>query len=390
MRPPRSQRPASHAPVGRAGSAGASATLRDVALAAGTTPMTVSNVINGRKGQVGVEMIARVLAACERLDYRPHANARQLRTHRRMTVGVIIVDPLARYLSDPFTAAMLAGLNDVFQVAGYSIVLQGASATNLASLPLLRRIESDGICLLTSGEPLQRQQTIAQVAALGQPLVLIQDELPDSIRDACSVIQDDAGGGAEIARHLFQRACQQAVMLLPSVAWAAMERREAGVRSVLATIDQPPVLHVVRCGDEGFDDTQAAFAQHVEKHGVPDVVIGGNDRMAIAAMKYLRARGCAVPEQVRITGFNGFDFWRYASPELTTVFSPAFQLGEKSARALLTRLDTGSFPWRKCALPVVFAPTVSSKVGSGTLKGTRAVGLNTYRNAAQGRQLTKE
>lgn len=122
-------------------------------------------------------------------------------------------------------------------------------------------------------------------------------------------------------------------MLLPSVSWAAMERREAGVRSVLSTMARPPAFHVVRCGDEGFDDTQAAFALHVEMHGLPDVVIGGNDRMAIAAMKFIQTLGRAVPADVRVTGFNGFDFWRYASPELTTVFSPAFQLGAESARA---------------------------------------------------------
>lgn len=369
---------------------GGKVTLRDVALAARTTPMTVSNVINGRKGQVGPEMIARVLAACERLDYRPHASARQLRTNRRMTVGVIIVDPSAHYLSDPFTAALLAGLNDVLQVAGYSIVLQGASLADLATLPLLRRIESDGICLLTSGAPEQRRQTIAQVAALGQPLVLVQDEIPDSIGDGCSLIQDDAAGGAEIARHLFQAPSRHAVMLVPSVAWAAMERREAGVRLVLGSLARPPAFHVVRCGDESFDDTQAAFALHVEKHGLPDVVIGGNDRMAIAAMKFLQARGCSVPADVRITGFNGFDFWRFASPELTTVFSPAFQLGEESARALLKRLEGGSFPWRRRVLPVVFAPTVSSEITARRTSGTGRSGLDRHRNAAPGRHLTKE
>jgi LacI family transcriptional regulator len=83
---------------------------------------------------------------------------------------------------------MLAGLNDVLLVAGYSIVLQGASPAHLASLPLLRRIESDGICLLTSGTAEQRYQTIEQLAALGQPLVLIQDELPDGIADACPAL----------------------------------------------------------------------------------------------------------------------------------------------------------------------------------------------------------
>ena len=341
------------------------ATLRDVADLARTTPMTVSNVINGRSGQVGAKMTARVLAACERLDYRPHANARQLRTNRRMTVGVIVVDPSAHYLSDPFTAAMLAGLNDVLHAAGYSIVLQGASIDSLASVSLLKRIESDGICLLTSGGLAERRRTITQVAALGQPVVLIQDEIPDSVADGCSLIQDDAAGGAELARHLFERPCRHAVMLLPTVAWAAMERREAGVRAVLAGLAKPPAFHVVRCGDEAYDATQAAFSAHIRVHGEPDVVIGGNDRMAIAAMKLLIARGWRVPEDARVTGFNGFDFWRYASPELTTVLSPAFQLGEQGGQALLARLETGSFAWRQRALPVKFAPNVSSGAVSG-------------------------
>ncbi len=345
----------------RTAAAGSPATLRDVAHLARTTPMTVSNVINGRSGQVGAKMKARVLAACERLDYRPHANARQLRTNRRMTVGVIVVDPSAHYLSDPFTAAMLAGLNDVLYPAGYSIVLQGASITSLASVPLLKRIESDGICLLTSGGLEQRTRTIAQVAALGQPVVLIQDELPDSVSDGCSLIQDDTAGGAELARHLFEHSSRHAVMLVPSVAWAAMERRETGVRSVLALLAQPPAFHVLRCGDESYDATQAAFAKHIQTHGAPDVVIGGNDRMAIAAMKLLIARGLRVPEDARVTGFNGFDFWRYASPELTTVLSPAFQLGEEGGQALLARLETGSFAWRQRVLAVEFAPHVSSR-----------------------------
>jgi len=347
------------------------ATLRDVAQLARTTPMTVSNVVNGRIGQVGAKMTARVLAACERLDYRPHANARQLRTNRRMTVGVIVVDPSVHYLSDPFTAAMLAGLNDVLHAAGYSIVLQGASIASLASVPLLKRIESDGICLLTSGAPQERSRTIAQVAALGQPMVLIQDEIPDSVSDGCSLIQDDAAGGAELARHLFERPCKHAVMLVPKVAWAAMERREAGVRSVLAGLATPPAFYPVRCGSETFDSTQAALAAHMQLHGEPDVVIGGNDRMAIAAMKLLIARGRRVPEDTRVTGFNGFDFWRYASPELTTVLSPAFQLGEEGGRALLGRLESGSFAWRQRVLAVQFAPNVSSAAALGQAPSAR-------------------
>ncbi|MBM3549717.1 MAG: LacI family transcriptional regulator [Alphaproteobacteria bacterium] len=109
-------------------------TLRDVAEVAGTTPMTVSNVVNGRTREVGRETYERVMAACTRLGYRPHAAARRLRTNRRMAVGVVIVDPSPNYLADPFTAAMLAGLNAHLGSRNYSLVIHGASQSGVGSV----------------------------------------------------------------------------------------------------------------------------------------------------------------------------------------------------------------------------------------------------------------
>jgi len=127
------------------------------------------------------------------------------------------------------------------------------------------------------------------------------------------------------------------------------------VREVLRGLDDPPPFHLLRCGDEGFAPTQAALADHIDRHGPPDIVIGGNDQMGIAAMKLLAARGLRVPQDVRVSGFNGLDFWRYATPELTTVFSPAYALGETAAAAMLERLSLGAFSFRQKVLPVRFA-----------------------------------
>jgi LacI family transcriptional regulator len=345
--------------------------------------MTVSNVLNNRSGQVGVELRKRVLAACEKLGYRPHGGAQLLRSNRHMAIGVIIVDPSRYYLSDPFTAAVLAGLTDELRKHGYSVVLHGAAHDDIASLPLLQRIGSDGICLFPSGTPAMRRVLLDQAARLGQPVVLIQDDNLDSVGDVFAVTQDDLGGGAELARHLFARPSQQAVILLPELAWPAMERREAGVRTHLARLDQAPEFHVVRCGDESFDATQAAFAEHCKSHGEPDVVIGGNDRMAIAVLKWLMERHRRVPEDVRVTGFNGFDFWRYVTPELTTVRSPAFQLGEVAAQAMVHRLQHGSFSARSLTLPVEFVPQRSSLIDAGA----RAVPRSVKRNTAAARKI---
>jgi LacI family transcriptional regulator len=349
--------------VARLVEARANPTLRDVARAAGTTPMTVSNVVNGRAGQVGTELRSRVMAACEQLGYRPHAAARLLRTNRHMAVGVIIVDPSPHYLSDPFTAAMLAGLSDVFAAQGYAIVLHSASAEGLDDAPVVRRIASDGICLVLSGTPEERRELFGRVRALEQPVVLIQDELPEGAADAAAVIQDDAEGARQLARHLFAMPCRSAVLLLPALGWCAMERREAGIRAGLVESGATVDLSVVRTADEGFEAAQVALAAHCAASGIPDVVIGGNDRLAIAAMKWLTARGVRVPDDVRVTGFNGLEFWRYATPELTTVHSPAFALGEEAARLLVRRAGNAPSSRRRTTLPVEFAPHRSSVRG---------------------------
>src|SRR5690606_25818559 len=171
-----------------------------------------------------------------------------------------------------------------------------------------------------AGTRAERQRLLTDLAALGQPLVLLQEDLAEfegggsGLSDVCALVQDDFGGGAEVARHVLEEGARRIAMLVPGAVWSAMERREAGVRAVLARQADPSPLDLVRCGDEGYADTQRAFAAYLAERGVPDVVIGGNDQMAIAAMNLLTSRGHRVPEEVRVTGFNGFEIWRYATP----------------------------------------------------------------------------
>ena len=63
------------------------ATVADVALAAGVSRQTVSNVLN-RPEVVRPDTLARVTAAIQDLGYRPHASARRLRTQQSSTLGV--------------------------------------------------------------------------------------------------------------------------------------------------------------------------------------------------------------------------------------------------------------------------------------------------------------
>jgi LacI family transcriptional regulator len=77
---------------------------------------------------------------------------------------------------------------------------------------------------------------------------------------------------------------------------------------------------------------------------MPDAVLGGNDQMGIAALLWLQGKGLSVPEEIKVTGFNGFEFARFAVPKLTTVRSAAYAIGDLAATAVLERLQGGGVP----------------------------------------------
>lgn len=331
-------------------------TLKDVALAAGVTSMTVSNVLNGRQGQVSADTRARVTAAVERLGYRPHAMARRLREQRSMAIGMLVLDDVPEFLNDHFTSQVIAGLSNVATEHGYSVVLQGVRSSNVDSAGLLAQIETDGVCAILSGTQKQRHRLIDRLVSMGLPVVMIQERY--DAPTVCCIRQDDRGGASEVARHLVADGAKKLFMLLPEEEWPAMNAREQGVKAVCRKAEVELVR--VRCGDEGIADTRAALSAALKEHGTPDAILGGNDRMAVAAMMHLIESGIPVPKRVKVTGFNGFELGQYGMPKLTTVRSPAYRIGQRAGAELLGYFQNDSFAERDIVLPVEFSPGQTS------------------------------
>ena len=228
-------------------------TLKDVAVAAGVTPMTVSNVLNGRAGQVSADTTQKVVAAIERMGYRPHAVGRRLRDRRTLSIGVLILDDVPQFLGDPFTTQIVAGLANVATDSGYSLVLQGMRSDAVKDPPLLAQLQTDGMCALLSGPEPRRRALIERLAGIGLPLVLIQEQKAPA--GVCCIRQDDRGGARAVARHVLERGARRLMMLVPSGLWPAITMRERGVRAECKAFGAELTLVPVRgrkpCTDAG-------------------------------------------------------------------------------------------------------------------------------------------
>src|SRR3982750_3148065 len=105
--------------------------MREVARAAGVSPMTVSYVYS-RPGRVSAEATARVHTAARELGYPgPHPAARSLRRGRAGTLGVVLGARLSYAFDDPQAARFLAGVAPVRPAEGVGLTrvpLPGASS----------------------------------------------------------------------------------------------------------------------------------------------------------------------------------------------------------------------------------------------------------------------
>jgi DNA-binding LacI/PurR family transcriptional regulator len=338
---------------------GTRATIKDVAKAAGVSAMTVSNVLNGRLQYVGPATKKRVEREIARLHYRRQANARSLRVAEQRSIGMVIVDESPFFLADHFTCQVVAGLANVLNQADYTLTLQGMRGDQLAQSMIMRNFEVGGFCAMISGAPTDRLQIIERLADLQQPLIVFQEALEHARTDCCVIRQDDYGGGRLLADHLLARRVSNYLIVALRQGWPAIEYRIAGLMDGLAA-DPSVAVTIIKSDSESFADVQTAVMTHLQDHPIPGALVGTNDSIATAAMLHLIERGCRVPEDVRVVGFNGFEVHRYSQPRLTTVLSVPYELGEQAGRAMLNRLTTGKFESPEYVLPVVFAPSLTT------------------------------
>ncbi len=208
--------------------------------------MTVSNVLNGRDKEVGVETRKRILASVEHLGYRPNLAAKGLKAQRAFAIGMLILDDVPEFLNDPFTTQVVAGLSNFASDRGYSVIVQGLRSQSLLTSPMLGHLQTDGVCAILSGGRDLRRAFVLRALGLQVPVVLLQEEFDHPL--VCSLRQDDLGAARKIAQHLAAEGARNLRYLTPSAHWPAIGRRIEGTREVCR--EQGCSLTLVECGDE--------------------------------------------------------------------------------------------------------------------------------------------
>ncbi len=289
-------------------------TLEDLAREAGVSTGTVSRALSGGTlvNKVTRERIQALAAA---RNYKPNLLARNLRTRKTGAIAVVI--PLGheteQHISDPFFTMMLGYLADGLSERGNDLLLSRVIPSGpdwIGNYTDSGRV--DGVIVIG-----QSNQSDALNAAAERYTPLVVWGAKRDSQKYCTVGSDNRVGGLIATVHMFERGCKS-IAFFGDPSAPEIEQRLDGCRAGCIAVGLRAKIQVLPTHLTP-DRAYASICAFLDAGNIPDGIVAATDVIAMAALRALRERGIAVPERVKVSGYDDLGFASHTSPPLTTV-----------------------------------------------------------------------
>ena len=327
--------------------------LADVANEAGVHPSTASRALNPEtRAVVSRDTVARVLAAAQRLGYRPNHLARGLRTDKTFTVGIVVPD-----LENPLFPPLVRGAERSLGTEGYSLLVGNTDNDpehTEAVIAALTDRRVDGLILATAE---LNGAVEARIRASGTPLVLVNRMSSDPSIPA--IVGDDHAGIGLAVDHLV-------ALGHTAIGHIAGPHRISTGRGRAAAFRDHLLRHGIEAeyikSTEWFqvEPGETATNALLDRHPALTAIVAGNDLLALGAIRAATVRNRLVPTDLSVTGYNDMPFVDMLQPPLTTVRVPYRQMGEMAAELLIKLLTQPDQP----AASIQLTPTLTVRAST--------------------------
>jgi len=332
-----------------------SASVKDVAAAAGVSLGTVSNVLN-RPDRVSPETRERVQRAMADLGFVRNESARQLRAGSSRTLAYVMLDA-----ANPFFTDVASGIDEAAETADLSLVLcnsRNSADRERSHLALLEQQRVQGI-LVTPVDP--DSPSLDEVARRGTPVVVVDRTRSD--QSFCSVAVDDVLGGKLAIEHLLDRGHTRIAYVGGPAHLGQVRDRLEGAREAWAAGGRPAdALTWVETSAMTVVEGREAGSRlaGIPARRRPTAAFCANDLLALGLLQHAISSGVRVPEELAIVGYDDIEFAAAAAVPLTSVRQPRQLLGRTAAELVLDEAGNPDHTHRQ----VLFTPELVARAST--------------------------
>lgn len=327
-------------------------TIEDVARVAGVSRQTVSRAMND-KDEISPATKEKVLAAIEKLGYRPNRLAQGMVTQRTGTVGLVVPD-----ITNLFFPEVARGVQDAGRLHDYNVLLCNTDDDPREEMKTLRSLAAqrvDGIIMISSCADAAELASFIESYA---PLVILNRRIEHP--HVSSIMVDNMRGGFLATEHLISLGRRTVGMIASKAYKHSRMRRVEGYRQALLHYSLTPDDNLIVGGDATLKGGYDAMRQLAAQAQEVTAVFAYNDLIGLGAIRACHDLGKRVPADVAVIGFDDIGMAAMSNPSLSSIRIDKYDLGRRAMQRLLDMLDNPGIAYDTVYLDVELVPREST------------------------------
>ncbi len=296
-------------------------TIREIAKEAKVSLGTVSHVLNNT-ATVSEEKRKAVMAAVEKLDYKPNQAARMLKNKNSKTIGLLIPD-----IGNPYYAELARGVEDMANRHDYTVLVCNNDRNPKKEeryLSTLSNKQVDGVIIVKLANELGK---LKEYFSPRQIVLIDSGELAEE-----SLIQtvnlDEKEGAALAMNYLYHNGHRRIAHIAGLLESNSSRERKWAYCHFMNGIGTPDDQLVIENGKYSYYGGYQAMKIIMERDSSITGVFAANDLMGMGALQAIHDSGRNVPGDISVIGYDDIEPTEYCTPKLTTVRQPKYEVGQ--------------------------------------------------------------
>ena len=312
-------------------------TIKDIARALGLSTSTVSRALRDSY-QISPETKKLVLEYAKKINYSPNPIALSLKEKRSRSIGVIVCE-----IANSFFSQAINGIESIAYDRGYNVIITQSHESyerEVNDLQFLASRSIDGLLISVSSETKDFEH-LKELENKGLPIVFF-DRIIDSL-ETHKVMVNNFKGSYDATSHLVKNGYKHIAHLANSESLSITKERVAGYREALRDHGIDVVESNIKyCAHGGmlYQEVEEALDQIMKGDRLPQAVFAAGDKLTTGFLRYFKAKGIKVPEEIALAGFSNLDLTDLLNPSLTVVRQPAFEMGKAATDLLLSQVES--------------------------------------------------
>jgi LacI family transcriptional regulator len=308
-------------------------TIYDIAHKLNISAATVSRGLQDHPG-ISKKTKKKIFDTVEAMGYRSNHFARNLRSQKTNTIGVIVPR-----LNSFFMSSVIAGMENVANKEGYNLIIsQSSESTNkeAANAKTMFNNRVDGL-LVSLAYDTKDLQHLESFMKKNVPVIFFDRVMEHN--QCTNILIDNRKAAYETTKHLIEQGCRRIMHITAPLLQNVYTDRLNGYKQALTEAKIKFREEDVIIGNLSMEAGGEAAEKILKLKTKPDGVFVANDNCAVGCMIAIKKAGLLIPDDMAFAGFNNDPVSQVIEPNLTTINYPGYEMGEVAARHLISYLN---------------------------------------------------